>query len=241
MIRAERSDKGQVRLTQRDLEALTWLSDMKAIAEPDLGVLLGRLAGSDSAVSASAVRRMIVRWQRAGLAIGRKLMVDQPRIVFLQQAGAQLVGETTWRETAVWTALHQADVSRARLWLEGQAVEVPGLPRFTVADWHSERRWRQELGARHGGKVPVGTHVPDGVVTTPKGKRIAVEVERTPKERRRLDSIMAALLVPGGYDAVLYLTTAPVIENGVRAAYERARERGYTVPLGLVPMPGALT
>lgn len=239
--RARRSDAGQIRLTQRDLDVFAWLSDMKAIAEPDLATLLGRL-DSGQPVSASAVRRMITRWRKAGVAEGRKVLVDQPRIVFLLAGGAQLVGEDVWRETAVWTALHAADVSRSRLWLEGftDGLEVPGLPLFTVAEWQSERRWRQETAARRG-KLNPGVHVPDGVLTTPNGKRIAVEVERTAKDRRRLDLVMEQLLVPGGYDGVLYLIKQPVLENGIRAAVDRARDRGLTVPVGIAPIPEALT
>lgn len=243
-MRAERSDKGQPRLTQRDLDVFAWLSDMKAITEPDLGVLLGRLAGSDSPVSASAVRRMITRWRKLGVAEGRKVMMDEPRVVFLLPGGAQHVGETQWRETALATAMHAADVSRVRLWLEGDAVAGPelyALHGLAVADWQSERRWRQELAARMGGKLAVGVHVPDGVVTTPGGKRVAVEVERTPKEGRRLDRIMDALLVPGGYDGVLYVARGKAVQNGVQAAYDRAKVRGMTVPLDVVPMPGVMS
>lgn len=241
--RARRHDAGQVRLTERDLAAFGWLADMKAIWEPDLAVLLGRLAGSEP-VSAPAVRRMIVRWRRAGVAEGRKILADRPRLVFLAAGGAALVGETTWREAAAWTAYHAADVSRARLWLEGQArVEVEGLPAFAVADWTAERRWRQHLLALAGGKMAPGVHVPDGILTTPSGKRIAVEVERTPKEHARLDRIVGALTVPGGYDGVLYLVTGTAVESAVRGAYERTveRARGRVAPLGLLRLPEVLS
>jgi hypothetical protein len=79
-------------------------------------------------------------------------MVDQPRIVFLLPGGAQLVGEDQWRETAMWTVLHAADVSRARLWLEGHVdgLNLPVLTGLRVAEWQSERRWRQEAAARAG-------------------------------------------------------------------------------------------
>lgn len=242
-----RSDAGIPQLTPRDLDVFAWLADMKAISEPDLGVLLGRLAGSDEPVSESAVRRMVVRWRKGDPRNGpwaeaRKVMHKEPRIVFLELAGALLVGETQWRGAALSTALHAADVSRVRLWLENPERVGPELDQLTglqVASWQSERRWRQELAARSpGGRMPPDVHAPDGVLTTPGGKRVAVEVERTPKDGRRLDKIMDALMVPGGYAGVLYVVRGKAVENGVVAAIERARSRGLTLPLDVLPMMG---
>lgn len=242
-VRAPRSDKGHIKLTQRDLDAFQWLSDMKAISEPDLAVLLARLAGREQPASESAVRRIITRWHKAGVATGRKVMFDEPRIVFLQAGGAQLVGERQWRDAAMWTALHAADVSRARLWLEGhtEGLDLPLMHSLRVGEWQSERRWRQEHAALFG-KLNNGVHVPDAVVTTMgSGKRVAIEVERTPKPGRALDKILDQLLDPRSHDGVLYLTRGLAVQTGVQAAYKRARERGVTVPLDIVPMPGPLT
>ena len=56
-----------------------------------------------------------------------------------------------------------------------------------------------------------------------------------------MDKIMDALLIPGGFDGVLYVYRGAAVGNGVRAAYERAQGRGRVIPLGVVEMPEVLT
>lgn len=51
--------------------ACRWLADMKALYETDLAVLVGRTQGSGR-LGASAVRMLVSRWQRAGLAEARE-------------------------------------------------------------------------------------------------------------------------------------------------------------------------
>ena len=118
--RTPRADAGTVRLTVRDMAALGWLADMKAIYESDIGPLVATLPAPPGAVaghrpSPRAVRFLLSRWRRAGVAEPRKLVAGRSRIVRLTAKGAAMVGADSFRETAEATAYHQCEVSRLRL------------------------------------------------------------------------------------------------------------------------------
>lgn len=227
--RAQRSDAGTVRLTERDLVVFRWLTDMKAMYEADLRVLLGRLSGRMP--SESAVRQVVLRWQKAGYARAQKLLVGQPRIVWLLGPGATVVGETTWRETSAHTSIHQAEVSRFRLWLE--ARENPSGP---VVEWESERRFRQQAAEKWKDGTK-GMHVPDAVVTFQDGTKAAIEVERSEKQRSRLTDIVERLTT--AYSLTIYAVPAgetdeerrrmDAVRRQVRSAYEEVQEAKKTL------------
>lgn len=215
-VRAERSDAGQVRVTERDLLLVGWLADMKAVYETDLAVLIGRLTGRQPGYE--SVRSLLRRWQRAQIADARKLIASRPRIVRLRSNGAHLVGQDRFKETAEFTAYHQADVARMRLLLEG-AGDVAGQGR--VVAWESERQFRQSVGELFKGSGR-SIHVPDGVATLENGKRAAVEVERSLKTPVRLQRILTEL---NSYDLVIYACSDQVIRDAVAAAHAAVQRR----------------
>src|SRR5690606_36693841 len=111
-----RSDAGQIPLTDQDMAICGWLLTMKAIYEPYLRVLIGRLTGR--VPGEPAVRALTRRWRAADVADARKLNMSKPRIVRLRPNGALLLGDASFKETAEFTAYHQAEVCRMRLWME---------------------------------------------------------------------------------------------------------------------------
>lgn len=221
--RKERSDAGTVRLTDRDIEVFRWLSDMKAMYESDLAVLFMRVAGT--APGSEAIRAVIRRWERAGYARAQKLLVGQPRIVWLLSPGAMIVGEESWRETAAQTSIHQAEVAHVRLWMEGR--QWPSGP---VVGWESERRLRQEAGfkAKSQGRPQ---HFPDAIATFEDRMRGAIEVERSPKELGRVRDIVSRLI--STYSLTIYAipegtnewerTRMDAIARVVRTAFEQVK------------------
>jgi hypothetical protein len=224
--RRKRADAGQVRLTERDVAVFRWLSDMKALYEDDLAALIARLPGTAWSVaghrpSPPRVRGLIARWQRAGYADARKLINGAPRIVRLTRTGAALVGLDSFRETAAVTALHQCEVSRLRLVLEGRPS--PSLGR--LSRWESERTFRSDLDAlglaRRGQAGQESVHVPDGVATYERGTRVAIEVERHAKAPARLARIVEELLT--NYEVTLYAVAGNEVRNAVAAAERSAR------------------
>lgn len=238
--RAPRSDRGTVRLTERDLYAFRFLADMTAIYEPDLGVLLGRFTGRQPGTE--AVRKTVARWQRGGsaelgaYAKAQKLLADAPRMVMLAPAGAGLVGEVDYRPRAMWTAYHSCEVSRVRLWAEGGGGPFTGGR--AVTEWQSELEFRAEqwrLDPRNGTK---GLHVPDGLVTLADGRQAVIEVERTDKTTRRLAGIMARLSV---WPLVIYLSHERRIQTHVKTVYEAADPMRRPKQLLVLDYPTDLT
>lgn len=206
--RRARSDKGTVRLTPRDLQAFSWLADMKAIYETDLAVLLGRMNDREP-LSASATRQMVDRWRRAERPYvdARRIFAGQPRVVMLLPAAGKLIVDETFKTPALWTAYHACEVSRVRLWIERN-------PEWqNVAEWTSEHRLRTALPKREKGSE--SEHIPDGVVTFENGSTVAVEVERTAKNDKRLREILVRLTAR--YQDTIYCSH----DAGIRAHVER--------------------
>lgn len=237
--RRVRSDAGQIRITDRDLMIFAWLVNMKAIYEPDLRVLIGRLTGR--VPGEPAVRALTRRWRAADVADARKLIVSKPRIVRLRPNGARLLGDATFKETAEFTAYHQAEVSRFRLWMESNPHSKHGA----VSSWESEREFRQSTAALLGPTGGREVHVPDGVATFADGTRAAVEVERSVKSPERLQTVMERVLA--AYPLVIYAVASREVANAVAAAHRavmtRHQERGLSGRLGELvvrPIPSDL-
>jgi hypothetical protein len=234
--RARRSDAGQIRLRPRDVEAITWLESMRVISEPELAVLLTRIAGRDEPLSESAARAVSSRWARAGLARRSRLLVATPAFTWLTAAGAALVSADGYREPG-WPAMpHASAVARARLWLE--AHPDPAL-RAEPGGWVSERQWRTE--SRIGASVPA--YVPDGEMTNAAGQRVAVEVEIAPKGMTRtVDKLRRAATA---FDWTLFLVQedGQTARNLRTAVIEASRQAGDDIArrVMIAELPARLT
>lgn len=223
-----RSDKGSIKLQERDLAALRWLVDMRAAYESDLAVLLGRLRDDGPRrLSDSTTRALVARWERAELAVPKRLLAKRPRIVSATRGAARLAGEaTTWHDPALWTAVHGVEVAHLRLWLESPGERMhDGTELHPEPDaWVSERSLRQfALGGRSAkerkGKQP---HLPDAELVTDAG-RWAIELERTAKNPDRLRDIVQELVTSGRYQRVVYYVPRDgAIAAHVEKAYEAA-------------------
>ncbi len=220
MARAERSDKGTIRVTERDLLIFNWLADMKAVYETDLRILIGRM--TDSMPGESAIRALVNRWHRSGLAKAQKIIANKPRIVMLLPNGAGLVSEPNYKETSIWTAYHQAEVSHVRLWLEGGGV--PGMPK--IVNWQSERAFRQAVWEQFKDGTR-GVHVPDAVLTLASGAIAGLEVERTEKGSKRLKDIVERMTVK--YDLTIYAAQSEALRRQVEAAYKQVKAEGKAI------------
>lgn len=83
------------------------------------------------------------------------------------------------------TVRHTLAIQQARL-----AGEAAGW-----SDWISERRMRKSAAtAKQAGKATGLLRIPDGLATSPGGRRVAIEVERTAKTPKRYEGIIADYL-----------------------------------------------
>ncbi len=212
--RAKRSDTGTVRIMARDMEALAWIEDMRAISEDDLRVLLGKIAGKPP-LSGNATAAVVRRWQSLGLAEARRVLAGQPRMVTLTTKGAGLVAPGRPFTAPAWTQLtHTLAVARARLMLEHD--------HRGFEEWISEKRWKRENE-----KVwKAGGHVPDAEPTVRHKDQTrhpwVVEVELAAKSVSRTEQIISRILPSRTLGGLIYVVDTDATERVVKAAYEQA-------------------
>lgn len=206
---ARRADAGSVRVSVRDIELLRIVGEQYAVTLPQLALMMGR--------SEHAARWLRSRWERAGWAKGRAVLVDAPVFVWLTRRGSSLAGldYSVWRPNAGMLA-HIGAVTDVRLHV---------LDRHPRATWVCERELHRELAATNG---RVQGHRPDGLVVID-GRELAVEVELTLKRRARIEQIMAELVAR--YGSVTYFAAPAVRRTLTAVAADIGRDRVQVLPL----------
>lgn len=210
-----RSDKGLIRLNERDLVSLRWIGGQYAIRLDTLQILLGRLASQSTKepdrVQESTARRVVARWEQENLVGRRKFFFAQPDWIWLTGRGLHQMDLPYKPWTPKVSQLnHLHDVNRVRLRVEQH--------------YGSKARWRGERQLRIQYRDRTGWHVSDGEVITQGGAVIAVEVELTQKSRKRVDEIVGRLAEQ--YDRVWYFVndaTRPVITAATRSCQDMVR------------------
>ena len=215
IARKERSDKGSIKITERDLSVLSFIGQQYAVRADQLARLLKRPA--EGALSESATRAVIARWEKAGLAASRKVIADEPRFVWLTRKGLGEVGLSfkSWTPTVA---------SLAHIFWTNQ-VRMHTEDRHPAASWRSERELRkgrvmQSISTATAHEVDAEIHLPQGVV--------AVEVELTAKSVDRRRSIMSE--VASRYATVWYFAPRNVqalLEETAAAVEQRECVRIY--------------
>lgn len=176
---------------------------------PQLARLMGR--------SHHAARWLRSRWERAGWAEGRALLVGEPVFVWLTRRGQRVAGldYSLWRPNPGALA-HIAAVSEVRLYVRQHHPD---------AHWISERELAAEGRAQPGGTQ---LHRPDAVVAID-GREVAIEVELTHKRRQRTERIMRELVAR--YGSVSYFAAPGPRRTLEQLASEVGRGRVQVLPL----------
>src|SRR4051794_18532 len=187
----------------RDLAVLPVIAEQCAVTQPQLARLIGR--------SERTARWLRDRWQRAGWAEGRVLLVGEPAFMWLTPQGQRVcdVDFKPWRPQAIGRLPHLAAVTDVRLHIAERRPE---------AVWVSERVLARELAQQRERRA----HLPDAEVLIG-DQRVAVEVELTQKERRRTQAIVAELCAR--YNAVWYFAAAGASRQLEALAARRGFER----------------
>ena len=182
-----RSDAGEPVCSGRDLELLAIVGEQYALSLPQLARLMGR--------SLHAARWLRSRWERAGWAKGRAIVVGEPVFVWLTRRGQRLAGSEypLWRPNPGALA-HIAAVTEVRLWV---------AQRHSQAEWVCERELARE--AQLTGTN--GRHRPDALVILD-GRELPVEVELSHKRPARRERIMRELVARYG-QAVYFAAEGP--------------------------------
>jgi hypothetical protein len=225
--RRRRSDAGKVRLTPRDLDALTLTAEQYAAPYDLLAATLG--------VTESRTRGITARWRMAGLAETGVLSAG-PAWCWPTPEGIRHTGHP-WR--AEQPPMSRLAHIRAVLATRAAMESGPAWQRWH-AQWTSERHLRADTPG-----VGTAGHVPDAEVTWPAidgspraGEQWAIEVELTPKPHHRTQTILSGLLAQP-YARILYLCAPQALTVITRAARQHRPDQAARITVQPLP-PAAL-
>ncbi len=195
--RKARSDKGDVQINDRDIEALLWTGEQYAVRFDQLQNLLGRNPGRGAKhktwISLNAVRLVANRWSRAGLVQVRKITVEDPPWVWLSAQGLrQFHLPYKFYAPTLGSLKHLFAINEVRLQLESDCPE---------GHWESERALRAGRRLGKGERFP---HLPDAEFRL-ESRMIGIEVERSQKKPETLLSNLKELTTR--YSEVWYYVT----------------------------------
>jgi hypothetical protein len=229
-------------ITERDGELLELAAQHRLILSTHAQALLG-VAG------ATAEARLRALGSR-GLMRRAPTFDGQPPGYQITRKGLNAIGSGLPTRGANLSE-YAHDVGLAWLWLAAKAGSFGPL-----ADVVSERRMRSHDGSAPRDADPFGVrlggfgargrarlHYPDLLLVTKDGRRVAVELELTTKERTRREKILAGYGADRRIDAVLYLVTDVRVGRAIQQTAARLGishlVRVQRVQWGSKPPPGA--
>jgi hypothetical protein len=208
------------RLTDRDLELLTFLAEHRLALPTHVAALFGTSAG--------AATTRLNKLADAGLLKRQPPFPGEPGSYQITRTGLAQVGSRL-PTPRVDVRAYDHDVGVAWLWLAarsgtfGPLREVISERRLRSLDGAGDRD-AEPLAVRLGGFGPHGReklHYPDLVLRANDGRRIALELELTPKSRTRLETIVSGYGADPRFDGVVYLVDRPAVARSVHAAARR--------------------
>jgi hypothetical protein len=211
--RAERSDKGEVRMRPRDAEALTWLAQMYGAPLDVLAKVLG--------TSERAAREVVRRWRNAGWAEQARVDAGPAWVWPTPTTARQMLGWQvgTWRPGPTMAA-HTRAVAEVRLALAGTDLEAWVSERQIAHYAHGYKQAGEKLG-----------HLPDGVWLRggpDESDNVLIEAELTAKHPKRTEEILQEALTVAserGAREVWYVAGSGHVRNVVERAAGALRGR----------------
>lgn len=204
------------KVTEPDLQTLAFIAEHRLVLPSHVAVLL------DTSLQAATAR---LRKLTEARYLRKDCVLGQQADYQITHRGLAAIGSrlpTPRRDLRA----HQHDVGVAWLWLAARAGTFGALEAIV-----GERRLRshdgalepesEPLGARMGGTGPHGRdrlHYPDLLLRTADGRRVALELELTPKSRTRLETILAGYGADPRIAGVVYLVQSQSIARSVERA-----------------------
>jgi hypothetical protein len=219
---------GGSRLNDRDVEVLAFLAEHRLALAPHVAMLLG----TSAAAAAARLRKLA----NAGLVERRLPFPGEPPSFQIRRSGLAVIGSAL-PEPGKDLREYAHDVGVAWLWLAarggtfGPLEQIIGERRMRSLD-ASREPGAEPLAVRLGGFGPHGRerlHYPDLVLGTADGRRLALELELTPKSRTRLETILGGYGADPRFAGVVYLVERAAVGRSVHAAARR---------LGIAPLVG---
>jgi hypothetical protein len=219
-----------LRVTDRDRLVLEFIAEHRLVLASHVQALLG----ASTAAAARRLRALVA----AGLLSTDTLFHRHPACFQITRHGLGVVQSRLPRPKLDYRN-YAHDVGVAWLWLAARAGSFG-----TIAHVISEREMRSRDGSARNqttsgatDRAPLGVplggfgpdaklrlHYPDLLLVDARGRRIAVELELTPKNRARREKIIGGYAADARVDGVLYLVTDARVGRALR---ETARRFGF--------------
>jgi hypothetical protein len=215
-----RAPPRKIQLTDPDLELLGFLAEHRLALPEHAATLLDR--------SVDTARTRLTRLVGAGYMRSESVFQSQPAMYLITRAGLKMIGRA-FEAPRLDMRCYAHDVGVAWLWLAARAgtfgplSEIIGERRLRSHDAAREPA-DEPLGVRLGGAGPRGQerlHYPDLLLRTADGRRVALELELSPKWRPRLETILAGYGADPRIDGVVYLLAGHSVARSVQAAARR--------------------
>ena len=204
-----------------DLQILSFLAEHRTVLERQIAVLLDRPARVlDGSLDALAQAGYVIRWLGFG----------EDRCCRIQKRGLQAMG-VGLRAPSDNLGKYRHDIGVAWLWVLAQRGSFGPLSQVIgERRLHSEDRLRPERphSVRLGGydsKGEAHRHYPDLVLVDHQGRRVALELELTTKDRGRRERILAGYGAERRIDGVVYFVERNARGRAVGHAIEASAAR----------------
>lgn len=211
----------RARLTERDLELLSFAAEQRLVLAEHLAALLG--------VSPAAASTRLRTLTKAGFLARHQPFAGAAPCYQIRASGLDAVASDLRSPRRLDLRSYEHEVGAAWLWLGARAGrfgplrEVLGERRMRSEDAGPDRaqaRWGVRLGGvGAGGRERL--HYSDLLFVTPEGRRIAVELELSSKGRVRREKILAGYGADTRIAAVLYLVRDRRIGRSVQESARR--------------------
>ena len=215
------ANQGALALNGRDRLVLSFLARHRIAVTPQVQHLLN----SSPRVAQARLQALHDR----GYLGSHRIFSYHPASHWITAAGLDAIGSTL-PEPNFDLACYQHDIGLGWLWLAARAGKLGRL-----RELYSERELRSHDGRRdrEGPALGVGlgligpgggeqVHHPDLLLVSVTGRRVAVELELTPKGRARLERIMLGYASDARVDAIFYLVPDRRKVASILGAAERA-------------------
>lgn len=210
----------ELRLTPRDVQLLAFVAEHRLVLETHVQALLGS--------SPDATRTRLRALARSGYITYRRVFNGEPACCQIRRPGLAVIGSRL-PAARLNLACYDHDVGAAWLCLAarggtfGRMRRVIGERELRSHDRGRDRE-AEPYGVRLGGVGPRGEerlHYPDLLLVTPRGQRLALELELTPKGRARRENILAGYGADARVDAVLYLVEKGPLRRAIEVSAAR--------------------
>lgn len=190
-------EKPSLRLTGRDVELLCWINSIGFVEVHHVSLWM-------KVVRTTAYTRLS-KLVSHGYLLHRRIFQGKPGVYSVTRLGAQISSSplSPMKEIPLNSYHHDLKVISLSLALLAQTQGRRFVP---------ERELRYERGLEEPGSRG---HLPDGVLIEADGRKIAIELELTPKGKRRLTKIFQhhSRMLPFHFDELWYFCDKQIVQR----------------------------